>query len=39
MIDHAPSVQMHEVPPDYFDQDMYDAHKDNTDPDVRVPGI
>ena len=28
---------MHEVPPDYFDQDMYQAKREQEDPDVRVP--
>ena len=37
-LDHAPSVQMHEVPPDLFDHEVYDARREaEVDPDVRVP--
>lgn len=35
-IDHAPSVQMHEVPPDFFTRQMESEERAN--PDVRFLG-
>ena len=35
-LSHAPSVQMQEIPPDYFDQEMYAEKRDKLNPDVRI---